>query len=311
MPSLSDILSSIQRHPRYVVMRGAARFSSVRHSVGWGRRWIHRGRLKDLLAQCGARAQQSPFQSVDTRQFVLRLREDGLAMGLQLPQAIVQEIRAFAATTPCYADRDAAHGFHVADHRAAQQALGKPVLLAQYFNTESDCPAIAALVRDPVLLSIAAQYLESTPTFVGANLWWTFPVNALAADRDRHAHLFHRDVDDFRFFKFFFYLTDVQPADGAHVCVAGSHRRPPLLRLGDRWNIRRYSDQEVASCFARERISEIHGPAGTGFAENTMCVHKGLTPTREPRLLLQLQYALFDYGVMHDRRPASALRMLA
>jgi hypothetical protein len=84
-----------------------------------------------------------------------------------------------------------------------------------------------------------------------------------------------------------------------------------MLRAGDRWNIRRYSDDEVARCFTPDQVAEICGPAGTGFAENTLCVHKGLTPTREPRLLLQLQYALFDYGVMHDRREASALQMVA
>jgi hypothetical protein len=63
-------------------------------------------------------------------------------------------------------------------------------------------------------------------------------------------------------------------------------------------------------CFAPASILEICGAAGTGFAENTLCVHKGRTPSREPRLLLQLQYALFDYGVMHDRRAPAALKMI-
>jgi hypothetical protein len=149
------------------------------------------------------------------------------------------------------------------------------------------------------------------PTFVGANLWWTFPVKALESDRERHAHLFHRDVDDFRFFKYFFYLTDVEPGEGAHVCVVASHREPPVFRRGDRWNIRRYSDEEIARHYPAARIVEICGPSGTGFAENTMCVHKGRTPVSRPRLLLQLQYALFDYGVVHDRRDASELQRVS
>lgn len=310
MPAWIDLMASMGRQPRYTLMRGVARFASVRQSVGWCRRWAHRARLDAFLARCEARVADSPLRSLQRNDFVRQLREQGIAMGLQLPAAIVRQIGDFADANPCYADRDPARGFRVAEQRAAQAALGKPILVAQYFNTESRCEAIAGLARDPVLLSIAGQYLESTPTFVGANLWWTFPVDALEADRDRHAHLFHRDVDDFRFFKFFFYLTDVQPGDGAHVCVVGSHRRPPLLRAGDRWNIRRYGDGEVGRCFAPESISEICGPAGTGFAENTLCVHKGLTPTREPRLLLQLQYALFDYGVMHDRRPPALLRSI-
>ncbi|MDM0039465.1 hypothetical protein QTH89_23705 [Variovorax sp. J22G21] len=254
---------------------------------------------------------QSLFGQIDRTAFVQRLREDGAAFGLRLPQALSSELVEYASKHACFADRQVDCGFHLGARPGAESKLGKPILVAQYFNAATQCPAIGLLLQDPLLQWIAGTYLESVPTFVGANLWWTFPVQALEEDRDRHAHLFHRDVDDFRFFKFFFYLTDVKAGDGAHVYVVGSHRRPPMLRLGDRWNIRRYSDAEVRECFAPDRIVEICGAAGTGFAENTLCVHKGLTPIREPRLLLQLQYALFDYGAMHDRRDSSALQMIA
>jgi hypothetical protein len=242
---------------------------------------------------------------------VQELQKNGVAFGLQLPQDIIEDIRRYTDATPCYADREPTRGLTF-DHRtAAEQALGKPILLAQYFNTAEHCPAIARLADDPVLQEIAARYLKSLPTLVGINLWWTFPVNASQEDRANHAHLFHRDVDDFRFFKFFFYLTDVLKGDGAHVCVAGSHRNPPSFKLSDKWIIRRYSDEEISSYYPNETIKEITGAAGTGFAENTLCIHKGLTPTREPRLLLQLQYALYDYGVMHDLRDPSMLKMAA
>ena len=195
--------------------------------------------------------------------------------------------------------------------KEAEFRLGKPVLVAQYFNTAAECPVIRQVIDDPWLNWVAGRYLDSLPVFVGVNLWWTFPVDAPEEDRDRHAHLFHRDVDDFRFFKFFFYLTDVQSGDGGHVCVVGSHLQPPLVRAGDRWNIRRYSDAEVEACYPKERVVEVVGPAGTGFAENTMCAHKGRTPSQSPRLLLQVQFALFDYGVMHDYRNPEALRLIA
>ena len=83
------------------------------------------------------------------------------------------------------------------------------------------------------------------------------------------------------------------------------------MRLGDRWTIRRYSDSEIARKYSASKILEICGPAGTGFAENTLCIHKGRTPTCENRLLLQLQFSLFDYGVMHDQRDAAALTLIA
>jgi len=52
------------------------------------------------------------------------------------------------------------------------------------------------------------------------------------------------------------------------------------------------------------------GPSGTGFAENTLCIHKGLTPKKNSRLLLQFEYALFDYGVMDDARDPNCLKMI-
>ena len=311
-----DIVHSLGAQPGYTLMRGAARFRSLRYVVGRSRGMLHGSRLRAFLADCEARLAQSVFADIDRHDFdrhdfVQRLREDGVAFGLKLPPEITREILDHAARNPCHADRRPGSGFHLADRAQAEARLGKPILVAQYFNAGAQSPAIARLLADPLLRWIAASYLESVPTFVGANLWWTFPVQASEEDRDRHAHLFHRDVDDFRFFKFFFYLTDVEPGDGAHVCVVASHRRPPVLRTGDRWNIRRYSDAEIEQSFPADQVVEVCGPAGTGFAENTLCVHKGLTPTREARLLLQLQYALFDYGVMHDQRDPAVLQMIA
>jgi len=292
-------------------MRGVARFRTIRALVARTHQILHAQRLNAYLEECDSRMASSLFPSLDRAGFVKRLREDGVAFGLQLPQNLIEDIRSYAQHNRCYADRRPTLGFSVKHHSRAEAALGKPILLAQYFNVTTECPAVGLLLSDPALLWVAAKYLESMPRFVGANLWWTFPVKPLEEDRDLHAHLFHRDVDDFRFFKFFFYLTDVGNDEGAHVCVTASHLNPPLIRLGDRWNIRRYSDAEVARCFTTDRIVEIVGAAGTGFAENTLCVHKGLTPKKQSRLLLQLQFALFDYGVMHDRKDPAALRAIA
>lgn len=310
MPHLPTVLDSLRRQPGYTLMRGVARFPSVRSLVAGSRRLTGGPQLQRVLRDCEARLGSSAFAGLDREAFVRQLDAEGIAFGLTLAPEIVGEIRAWAASHPCHADRDPRLGFLAHERERAEAALGKPVMLAQYFNTTRDCPAIARLADDPVLRWVAARYLGTDPTFVGANLWWTFAVQALESDRERHAHLFHRDVDDFRFFKFFFYLTDVQPGEGAHVCVVGSHRRPPELRTGDRWNIRRYSDEEIAHSYPAASVREICGPAGTGFAENTLCIHKGSTPRREARLLLQLQFALFDYGNMHDRRADGELALV-
>lgn len=270
---------------------------------------LHASRLRRMLRACEARIDHTVFKKVDRDTFVIDLRDQGAAFGLQLPPDMVAAILRHAEQTPCYADRDPAKGFQLVQREKAEHKLGKPILVAQYFNATQECPAIAQLTHDPLLHWIAGRYLDS-PHPGGGKPWWTFPVDASEEDRNRHAHLFHRDVDDFRFFKFFFYLTDVAPGDGAHVCVLGSHRSPPARSLADRWIIRRYSDQEIQETYPAFSIHEICGPAGTGFAENTLCIHKGRTPSRSPRLLLQIQFALYDYGAMHDRRDADQLSLL-
>ena len=311
MKNAKDVLQSIKDKPGYTLMRGFARFRLARKLVETSRRLSQSRRLAAFLTDLEQRMGQSVFSEVNRVAFVDRLRKDGAAFGLCLPGSFVTSINNFALGSPCFADRLPDSGFNVDRRGAAESKIGKPILLAQYCNTASGCPAIRQLVEDPFLNWVAGRYLDALPVLVGVNLWWTFPVDALAEDRDRHAQLFHRDVDDFRFFKFFFYLSDVKPGDGGHVCVIGSHLRPPILRAGDRWNIRRYSDAEIEACYPKEDIVEITGPAGTGFAENTMCAHKGRTPTGLPRLMLQVQFALFDYEVMHDHRDAETLRCIA
>lgn len=311
MRLLKTLVRGLSQAPGYTLMRGVARFAPVRSAVAAVRGALQALRLRRFLGECEAAMARSSFTLADRDAFVAELERHGAAFGLRLPDATVQAIRHYAETAECHADREESLGFPLHRHGDAQRALGKPILVAQYFNTEQQCEAIARLAQDPLLLWIAGRYLGSVPTLVGVNLWWTFPVDASQEDRDRHAHLFHRDVDDFRFFKFFFYVTDVRPGDGGHVCVLGSHRRPPARSFADRWALRRYSDAEIEATYPADAIREISGPAGTGFAENTLCIHKGRTPTGAPRLLLQLQFALFDYGQMHDRRPPAVLKPLA
>lgn len=311
MSRLLNIARNLWNKPGYTLMRGGARFAFVRESVANVRSALDSRKKARYLLECESRMSETQFPDIDRKRFVQELRENGIAFGLTLPEAMVVSIRQYAENNVCYADRKEKHGYRLSQTKLAEAALNKPIMLAQYFNTAETCPDIVRLANDPMLQAIACEYMECVPAFVGTNLWWTFPVKALEEDREYHAHLHHRDVDDFRFFKFFFYLTDIREGDGAHVCVVGSHVRPPEIRFGDKWNIRRYTDEEVNSSYPSDAIKEICAPAGTGFAENTLCIHKGTTPTKTPRLLLQLQYALFDYGVTDDQRNANSLKQIA
>ena len=171
---------------------------------------------------------ETQFPDIDRSCFVSELRRNGLAFGLKLSAQTMEAIHRYAENTPCYADRVPSQGFMLNQRSKADGALGKPILVAQYFNSTIECPDIGRLVRDPMIKSIACEYLESTPTFVGANLWWTFPVNASEADREQHAHRFHRDLDDFRFLNFF--LFDRQHTRRWCACVCGWVSPAPASR---------------------------------------------------------------------------------
>lgn len=296
------LANNIKKNPSYTFMRVLARFSTIRKMIVKYNSLISSRKIKKYNCLLESTKNKSYFEGVNPDHIVEELKKNGISFGLKLPADTVQRIQSYAEGAICYADRNIKNGFLLHQRELAEERLGKNILVAQYFNTTSECEDIKNLSLDPVLRGIAAKYLGTVPKFVGANLWWTFPVNASKEDRDRHAHLFHRDVDDFKFFKFFFYLTDVTDGDGAHVCVLGSQGKPPTKGFFDKWNIRRYEDREINAFYPSDKIIEICGDAGVGFAEDTWCIHKGKTPEKTPRLLLQIQYALYDYNVMHDNR---------
>ena len=310
LKALSRYRHIIARNPRYVAMRTVARFGFARSLVANLRAIRFFSETRRFSVDCERRLSESEFAGIDPKELSETLRNDGVAFGLKLSESTRAAVYRYALDNRCFADRQPAQGFLLEQRAEAERALGKPILLAQYLNTVTGCPEIAKLIRDPVLNAIACDFLGSKPTFVGANLWWTFPVEASEEDRDRHAHLFHRDIDDFRFLKFFFYISDVESGDGPHVMVKASHRKVPGRNIVDKCFIRRYTDEEIESQYGKDAITEIYGRAGSGFVENTLCVHKGLTPTRNMRLLLQCQYALFDYGFMHDDVSPSDMQSL-
>lgn len=310
MVNIRNMARSLKDQPGYAAMRGLARFPLARQIATSLAGTLSGRNFQIYISEAERKMSETVFPDLDRRQFLRDLSDNGLAFGLKLPPKMVEDIRAYADRADVYADRDPSLGFKYDDRKSAEDTLKKPILLAQYYNTMRECEAIRKLATDPALEWIAAHYLGAVPAFFGSNLWWTFPVEASEEDRDRHAHVFHRDVDDFRFLKFFFYITDVPEGEGAHVCVSASNINPPISRTGDRWNIRRYSDEEVHAFYPAEEIKEICGPAGTGFAEDTLCIHKGSTPKNEARLLLQLQFGLFDYHTMSDARDKSVLKRL-
>lgn len=248
----------------------------------------------------------SLFPPIDVTDVTRALRLEGLAIGIDVPQEIVREIVAFANGTPCFGNADPRFGFAPGSRREAEVATGQRFVLGTYFNTAAGCPVIRRIEQDPKLWAIAEKYFRTTPRHIGTQLWWSFADVRSEAEKKRYAQLYHYDLDGYAFLKFFFYLTDViDDHSGPHACVRGTHRRKALRH---RLRYTRFSDDDIIGHYGIDRIAVMYGKAGSGFVEDTFCLHKGLAPTRDDRLILQVQFGLQDFDVQHDHMSEAELR---
>jgi len=146
----------------------------------------------------------------------------------------------------------------------------------------NNLPEIVKIANSPSILNIAEGYLGCKPTISNLQLWWSFSGH----ENSEEAENFHRDVDDWKFVKFFIYLTDVDLQSGPHTYVQksiNSHRHLP---------IKRYSDTEIEKYFGKENIKIMTGKKGSAFMEDTFGFHKGQLAKEDRRLVLQVQYSI-------------------
>lgn len=249
-------------HPGFYVMRLLGRFNAARTIAPY---------FYERTAVRSYENKGSVFPELDVDEAVRGLKKDGLFLGIQLPEDLLENIIDYAARADCYGDRNPTYGFRCSDKQAAEARIGKRFVVGSYFNTASDCPAIKQLADDPKLLNIAAGYLGVEPTLLGTQLWWSYATATTTVEKNRHAQMFHHDLDDFAFIKFFFYLTDVDDSSGPHVCVRGSHKKKQMLH---RLLINRLPDEDVVKYYGARNIVTIHGKAGSGFAEDTFASTK-------------------------------------
>lgn len=262
MAALSERVTKAGLMTRFMVQRQF-------RNVGW-RDWV-----ADRIA---ARIGQGPVAGTENgRTAAAALSSDGFAMTPWLvPPERAAEMRryfegqkSFSPYNPAagefQAPGEVPKGSHVA-HFRPHVVLGAPHALA--------------IANDPAVLEAVQSALGCRPTISYMAAWWSVASN----DDALHAELFHRDYDDWRFIKLFIYLTEVDQGAGPHIYVRGSHRENRLMP------IRRYSDDEVASAFGRDRFVQFEGGPGTSFLENTFGFHRGLPARTAPRLIFQVVY---------------------
>ncbi|MBL0738859.1 hypothetical protein JI750_18330 [Flavobacterium sp. GN10] len=211
------------------------------------------------------------------------LNEDGFAnLGVVLSDIEINSIKKKLEGLECYDTSQ------VNPTPVNLSSPGINVQLAHYKREDLiEIDEIFAIANDSRVLNVVSNYLGVKPTISNVNCWWSFGDRESAKD----AQFYHRDLDDYKFVKMFFYLTDVDDNSGPHIYVKKSHRINKLLEL------RRFSDEEVVNTFDNQNILVLTEPKGSCFIEDTYGIHKGQLPVKGNRLLLQIQYSYLPLHV--------------
>ncbi len=153
---------------------------------------------------------------------------------------------------------------------------------------------IQALIMDESLINVARNYLESEPIFDFPAMWWS--TCFLKEASSEAAQLYHFDMDRIKWLKIFIYLNDVTPENGPHSYIKGSHQtgtKPQhLLNRG----YVRISDKELSKEYKKEDFITICAEAGSVFAGDTKCWHKGTPLKKGHRLALEFEYTTSMFG---------------
>jgi hypothetical protein len=147
---------------------------------------------------------------------------------------------------------------------------------------------IQNLMMDPVLVNIARNYLGCEPIFDFPAMWWSTAFQKEASSEA--AQLYHFDLDRVKWLKIFFYLNDVTEENGPHCYIRGTHKpgakSDELLKRG----YVRIKDGEIHPDYPATDIKVVCGEAGSIFAGDTKCWHKGMHLKSGHRLVLEFEY---------------------
>ena len=221
------------------------------------------------------------------------IKQSGYALLPPVPADTVAEMRSYFAGRPVFESLGPPDPAPVPLDRAKHS-----LNLAHYAEADVlNCPHLLDLALGPVPLGIARDFLGTVPVVITCAAWWSFA----DAPEARDAQLYHLDLDDYRFLKFFIYLTDVDAESGPHLFVPTTHRQDVLTKAReaaenpeqfDRWlGQLRKTDAEVEAAFGIQ-ADRITGPAGTAFIANTRGIHKGLLPKNRDRLVCQIVFGV-------------------
>lgn len=211
----------------------------------------------------------------------------------RLPPADIAEIKAFAFSTPGYADNQNER-IRIREDRVPNDHGRYQWRMHELIRV----PAVQRLIADSALHRIAQSYLRACPVLTSITLWLDPPHKG-----HFEAHMYHYDNDGPAFLKFFIFINDIQAQAGTHNYIQGSHHHVKPDGFGIS---RRYERDELLDFYGVGNEMVFSGAAGTILAEDTAGFHRGITPTAGYRMLLQLQYGVIDIPHVEEFTPEFA-----
>lgn len=218
-----------------------------------------------------------------------------------LSSDICDRLEKFARSVEVVGDgSDKGHGYKFACYPANRpSSLIYSVSEEALLNNE----LIQDLCADSALLAITQGYFRRPPVLNYVTMWWSTSYKDSTHTDIRSAQNWHFDMENPKFLKVFFFLTDVSSKNGAHQYIASSHRSWRLPRaLLDR-GYSRLPQDVIDDAFCGDEIVTIEGPRGTILIEDTVGLHKGGPVMTGDRLVLQLHYANTGFGSVSSATP--------
>ena len=137
------------------------------------------------------------------------------------------------------------------------------------------------LADDKFILSNITQYFGFKPYLREINVSVDYKYKN-EADSPKFTQLFHRDPDDLKLIKVFFYLNDVNNENGPFQYVLKSHLKP--------WKDVEYYHNENSKRNSEKEIYTAIGKKGTMIFADTNGLHRGLVLKEKFRVMLTLMY---------------------
>jgi hypothetical protein len=290
--------SAPKKNKRHIVIKEARLspgpgFNPLHAALYYGMRLVPNYTIRRCTAWtlantvCASKAASSPAESAQPLE---TLRRNGIAtIAPVFSAAQLDEVSAYLRDKPVEAPDGR-------EYRLAEIPAG--TRLASYpLGTILECPHLLEALNREDILAMAEAYLGARPLISATRVDCAFPTGGAPCDVQR----FHRDYDDWRFFKLFVYLTDTDLEEGPHEFVRTSHLYSGRLRANE------FSPDYIAGRYGPDAVVRQCGPRGTSFVADTWGIHRGSPPKKNVRMLFQATYSLlrtykFEYHPVRTPR---------